>query len=241
MKKLTTYEEIENLCEAMIKDFLKCKHYTNSHCMDIEAFVTEYLGVAIVYETFAEPDPGRIGFLADGKHAVWVNRKNETTQIVFPADTAVIDKFLQRPDEIARKCFTIAHEGAHFVLNKHAPVQTKAAFHNDYDGEMVYSPELLREMMSFQEAFANRASACLLMPRFLVERVLKKYNGAKRIVAYDNYVMDLEQKLIVKKMADIMGVNYFPLLTRLKELELFEMRPIENYLRAFKNGGDTLS
>ena len=38
-----------------------------------------------------------------------------------------------------------------------------------------------------------------------------------------------------------MGVNYFPLLTRLKELELFEMRPIENYLRAFKNGGDTRS
>ena len=53
--------------------------------------------------------------------------------------------------------------------------------------------------------------------------------------------MDLEQKLIVKKIADIMGVNYFPILRRLKELELFEMRPIENYLRTFKNGGDTLS
>ena len=56
MKKFTTYSEIENLCEAMIKDFMKRKHYTNAHCVDIEAFVTEYLGIPIVYETFAEPD-----------------------------------------------------------------------------------------------------------------------------------------------------------------------------------------
>ena len=53
MKKFATYDEIENLCEAMIKDFMKRKHYTNAHCVDIEAFVTEYLGIPIVYETFA--------------------------------------------------------------------------------------------------------------------------------------------------------------------------------------------
>ena len=53
MKRFTTYSEIENLCEAMIKDFMKRKHYTNAHCVDIEAFVTEYLGIPIVYETFA--------------------------------------------------------------------------------------------------------------------------------------------------------------------------------------------
>ena len=50
MKKFTTYSEIENLCEAMIKDFMKRKHYTNAHCVDIEAFVTEYLGIPIVYD-----------------------------------------------------------------------------------------------------------------------------------------------------------------------------------------------
>ena len=49
MKKFATYDEIENLCEAMIKDFMKRKHYTNAHCVDIEAFVTEYLGIPIVY------------------------------------------------------------------------------------------------------------------------------------------------------------------------------------------------
>ena len=240
MKKFTTYDEIENLCEAMIKDFFKCKQYQDLHCVDIEAFVTEYLGIPIVYETFAEPDPGRIGFLSDGIRPIWIKRNNENTQVVFPAGTAVIDKYLQRPTEIGRKRFTVAHEGAHFVLDKHVPLQPKAAFHSDYDGEMTYAPDLLHEMMSFNEALANRAGACLLMPRFLVRRVLKKYNNGKKVLAYDGYVMSLEQKMIIQKMADAMGVNYTPFVTRLKELDLFELHPIEEYLAAFKHGGDAL-
>jgi hypothetical protein len=238
VKKFTTYDEIENLCEAMIKDFMKRKRYTNLHCVDIEAFVTEYLGIPIVYETFAEPDPGRIGFLADGVRPVWVNRKNEKKQVVFPADTAVIERFLQQPAEIGRKRFTIAHEGAHYILDKHVPVYRKAAFHSNYDGEMTYAPDLLHEMMSFNEAFANRAGACLLMPRFLVKSILKEFTGGNRITAYDGYVMALEQKMIIQKMADAMGVNYSPLMTRLKELNLFDLHPIEEYLAAFQHGGD---
>ena len=119
MKKFTTYSEIENLCEAMIKDFMKRKHYTNAHCVDIEAFVTEYLGIPIVYETFAEPDPGRIGFLSDGIRPLWVVRGNEKKQVLFPKNTVVLEKYLQTQTEIGRKRFTIAHEGAHFVLSKH--------------------------------------------------------------------------------------------------------------------------
>ena len=111
MKKFATYDEIENLCEALIKDFMKRKHYTNAHCVDIEAFVTEYLGIPIVYETFAEPDPGRIGFLSDGFRPIWVMRGNQKVQVLYPAGTAVIENYLQRPSEIGKKRFTIAHEG----------------------------------------------------------------------------------------------------------------------------------
>ena len=100
MKKFTTYSEIENLCEAMIKDFMKRKHYTNAHCVDIEAFVTEYLGIPIVYETFAEPDPGRIGFVSDGIRPLWVVRGNEKKQVLFPKNTVVLEKYLQTQTEI---------------------------------------------------------------------------------------------------------------------------------------------
>ena len=239
MKKLATYDEIENLCEAMIKDFMKCKHYTNSHCVDIEAFVTEYLGIPIVYESFAEPDPGRIGFLSDGIRPLWVIRGSQKAQILYPAGTAVIEKCLQRPNEIGRKRFTIAHEGAHYIIGKHIPAQTSAAFHSEYDGEMSYTQEMLKQMMSVNEMFTNRAAACCLMPRFLVERVLKRYNNGNKVIAYDGFVMAQEQKLLIQRMADAMGVNYTPFVNRLKELSLFEFRPIEEYLHSeFRRGGE---
>ena len=241
MKKFTTFDEIENLCEAMIKDFMKRKHYTNVHCVDIEAFVTEYLGIPIVYETFAEPDPGRIGFLSDGNRPLWVLHGNKNVQVVFPAGTAVIEKLLQRPNEIGRKRFTIAHEGAHFIIAKHIPAQTNAAFHSEFSNEMEYSREMFREMLSINEAFTNRASAVILMPLFLVLRVMKKYTGGNKIIAYDGYVLAQDQKLLIQKMADTMGVNYTPLFVRLKELDLMELHPISEYLATFNHGGAMLS
>ena len=101
MKRFTTNDEIEDLCEAMIKDFFKSKHYTNVMCVDIEAFVREYLGVPIVYETFAEPDPGRVGFLSYGKRPLMVRRNGKVEEITFPPRTAVIEKFLLGPKESA--------------------------------------------------------------------------------------------------------------------------------------------
>lgn len=37
MKRFTSNDEIEDLCEAMIKDFFKSKHYANVMCVDILA------------------------------------------------------------------------------------------------------------------------------------------------------------------------------------------------------------
>ena len=154
MKKFTTNDEIESLCEAMIKDFFKSRHYTNVLCVDIEGFVEEYLGIPIIYETFAETDPGRIGFLADGKRPLSVRREGMTQQVVFPQRTAVIESFLLSPKESARKRFTIAHEGAHDVINRHIPAQAspEAAFHSEYDPEMTYSKDMLKEMLSVNES-----------------------------------------------------------------------------------------
>ena len=231
MKRFTSNDEIENLCEAMIKDFFKSKHYTNVMCVDIEAFVREYLGVPIVYETFAEPDPGRVGFLSDGKRPLLVRREGKVKEVVFPSRTAVIERFLLNPRESARKRFTIAHEGAHDVLGRHIPLQTSsmAAFHSEYDPEMTYSGDMLKEMLSVNECFANRAAACFLMPGFLVARVLKRHNNQKKVVIYDNGILAQDQKLLIQKMADTLGVSYTAFYHRLGELDLYDRRPVEEY------------
>ena len=234
MKRFTSNDEIENLCEAMIKDFFKSKHYTNVMCVDIEAFVREYLGVPIVYETFAEPDPGRVGFLSDGKRPLLVRREGKVKEVVFPSRTAVIERFLLHPKESARKRFTIAHEGAHDVLGRHVPLQASpmAAFHSEYDPEMTYSGDMLKEMLSVNECFANRAAACFLMPGFLVARVLKRHNNQKKVVIYNNGILAQDQKLLIQKMADTLGVSYTAFYHRLGELDLYDRRPVEEYLHS---------
>ena len=241
MKKFTTNDEIESLCEAMIKDFFKSRHYTNVLCVDIEGFVEEYLGIPIVYETFAEADPGRIGFLADGKRPLSVRREGMTQQVVFPQRTAVIESFLLSPKESARKRFTIAHEGAHDVINRHIPAQANpaAAFHSEFDSEMAYSKDMLREMLSVNESFTNRAAACFLMPGFLVERALKRYNVSRKVVIYEGGVLAQDQKFLIQKMANAMGVSYSAFRIRLMELGQYEVRPVEEYLHAgLRYGGD---
>lgn len=239
MKKFTTYDEIEALCEAMIKDFFRSKHYTNMFYVDIEAFVREYLRIPIVFELFAEPDPGRIGFFSDGKRSLWVLRDGKRIQVTFPKNTAVIEKCLLSTKESGRRRFTIAHEGAHLIMSRHIPAQITDAFHSQYNDGIDYTPALLHEMLSVNEAFTNRAAACLLMPRFLVMRALKKFNGDKKIVAYDNLILAQREKLTIQKMADAMGTSYTAFLNRLKELDLLDYHPIEEYIReGLAVGGD---
>ncbi len=241
MKRFTSNDEIENLCEAMIKDFFKSKHYTNVTCVDIEAFVREYLGVPIVYETFAEPDPGRIGFLSDGKRPLLVRRGGKTEQVLFPARTAVIESYLQNPKESARKRFTIAHEGAHDFMDRHIPLQASpaAAFHSEFDPEMTYTPDMLKTMLNVNECFTNRAAACFLMPGFLVARVLKRHNDSRKVILYDNGILSQDQKILVQKMADTLGVSYRAFFNRLSELDLFDRRPVEEYLHSgLRYGGE---
>ena len=241
MKRFTSFDEIENLCEAMIKDFFRSRHYTYVQCVDIEAFVRGYLGIPIVYETFAEPEPGKIGFLSDGKRPLAVRRGDRVEKVVFPSRTAVIEKGLTGATQNARKRFSIAHEGAHDVLGRHVPLQTSpaAAFHSEFDAETTYSSEALKEMLNISECFANRAAACFLMPDFLVRRVLKRQNDSRKVIIYDNNILSQDQKLLIQRMADTMGVSYTAFFCRLSELDLFERRPVEEYLHeGLRYGGE---
>ena len=123
------------------------------------------------------------------------------------------------------------------MIDRHVPAQSQAAFHSEFDGAMNYSQDMLRQMMSITESFANRAAACFLMPRFLVMRMLKQYNAGNKVIAYDGYVMSQDQKDLIQRIADAMGVNYSPMFNRLKELDLIDVKPIEEYLSRFRMEG----
>ena len=105
---------------------------------------------------------------------------------------------------------------------------------------MSYTADLLKEMLSINECFTNRAAACLLMPGFLVARVLKRHNDSRKVILYENGILSQDQKLLIQKMADMMGVSYTAFFNRLSELDLFERRPVEEYLHSgLRYGGET--
>ena len=86
------------------------------------------------------------------------------------------------------------------------------------------------------------AAACLLMPRFLVERVLKRQNDSRKVILYENGILSQDQKILIQKMADTLGVSYTAFFYRLSELNLFDKRPVEEYLHTgLHYGGEALA
>ena len=235
MKKRTSIEEMNAICIMLIEDFHKKFHYSNIRTVDIETFVTDYLGTKIVYEDFAVDVRGRGGYISDGERALPVLRNGMRELVIFPENVIVIESSLTDLNEQARLRFAIAHEAAHFIMHKHIPGDFTAAFYTEYTEGECYTPAMLSEMLSITETIANRSAACLLMPPFVIERALNTYNNGNKVIAFkgaDSVLPDISKR-IVQRMADSMGVSYSACYYRLKELNLFDVRPLEEYAANF--------
>ena len=239
MRSYVSYPELDELGEALIKDYIKKTKQRNVMCVDIEGFVTGYLGLKLVYESFAEEDSSKIGFMSDGVTPLKVWRKNKPTLVVFPEFTVVLDRFLLHDNESGRHRFTLAHEGAHKILAKHNPMQM-AAFCRVYDSENNYSPEDIKRMFSLGESQADRLGATLIMPRFIVEKVLKKFSNGRLVKIYGGSVFAPEDKITLQKMADCMGVPFTALIIRLRNLKMLEQRDLSEYIESNLQFGGVL-
>lgn len=232
MKKcFTSYQELEALGTALAREYTAGTGRWDASCFDIEGFIQDYLGLGIRYETFAGADPGKIGFLSDGITPLAVRRNGCVCRTVFPKDTVVVEKYLLRPEESARRRFTLAHEAGHAVKNRHSPLKAAPCFHSDYDGETDMPIGELRRLLSAEESLVSRLGASILMPDFLVARALETYHGARKLTCYAGGIFAEEDKLAAQKMADSLGVSYSALINRLRELEFLDVRPFSEYSR----------
>ena len=241
MKYITSFQELDALGEGLSKDYMKKTHKRNDSPFDIEGFITSYLGMTIIYESFAEQDQDKIGFIANGIEPLLVHRDGRIASVVFPKDTVVIEKYLLRSAESPRRRFTLAHEAAHKILEKHFSTgEQEACFHTEYASQASYSPERIERELSITEAYANRLGAAILMPSFLVRTVLRKYNNGKPLICYDGSVFAQKDRQKVQKMASSLGVSYTAFITRLREFKLLECHPIEEYISSTLQFGDSL-
>lgn len=84
MTNYISQAEAEELCETMLRLYLG-RNTPASDRIDIDGFVRGYLKCRILYETFAEDDPDKIGFAGDGKTPLQIKkrRKNNIGSVPF--------------------------------------------------------------------------------------------------------------------------------------------------------------
>ena len=229
MKNLTSFQELDALGEGLARDYMMKRRMLKSVSFDIEGFVTEYLKAELVFENIAEDDKTKLGFLSDGKTRLLVSRNNDSLAVLFPKDTIVIDRYLLQNSESSKRRFLMAHEAAHLILTRHVPMQTMPWYRSEFDKDAEYSFADLKRMLSMNETMANRLAAAILMPSFLLAKVLKKHNKGKVIIIYDGGVLSQNQKIAVQNMADDLGVSFSALINRFRELDMLDIRPIGEY------------
>ena len=87
--------EIDELGEEIVRQFID--GYTpDAECVNIELFVTDYLKLPLVYESFAEEETDRLGFTSNGKRKLKVMREGKQVELVFPTHTIVVDSSLKK-------------------------------------------------------------------------------------------------------------------------------------------------
>lgn len=237
MKSFVSVNEVNELCEALILDFMK----TTKHiCVDIEGFITEYLKLNIVYVPFAVEEIAKEGMLSDGVQGIWISKNKKKEYVVFPKFTIVLDQYLLREGESGRRRFTLAHEAGHYLLCKHNPEQTVPSYRREFDAERKYTKEEISEMFSLGEFFADKMAACLLMPKFIVEKAMRKYYRNKPIKVYGNNIFAPEDKVKLRKMADDIGVSFSALTIRLKNLNFFDYHETSEYIDRYLKAGETV-
>lgn len=236
MKYNISQNSIFEIAEAIVLDYLGDKASTVK-CIDIEGLLVDYFKLKIVYENFAEDDPNKDGFIADGVRPifVWRNRKKES--VVFPVGTVVFDKYLLRPEMSSHRRFCFAHEAAHFVFGKEN-AKVLGNFHCEFDKNYNYSFEELKAMFSMQETQANSMGAAFLIPLFLAIRTLKEYFPRRKYIKlYGEATMLPDDRKRFVDMADQMGVSGVTLMIQLKKYGMVHNANIDDLVKDMKKRG----
>lgn len=233
-KRMTNFisrKEIEELSDGMVKGFSQGTT-KDPISVDIDSFVKDYLCLTVVYENFAEKDVDKVGYTGDGRSTLKVRRNGIIVEIRFPQKTIVLDKFLLTPSEECLRRYVLAHEAGHFLSNSVNPDNPACFYHSQQsiDENQIYTFRELKERFSIDELNANSFAKALLMPRFIMKNVLRKYNAGRRLPIYGECVFHPREKTILKKMEDTLLVSHSSLVLRLRELDMLKYHSITEYI-----------
>lgn len=166
--------EIEEFCEALVLDYIR-KYNAPTDYIDIRGLITDYLGLEIEFESIVEDDETITAFIANGSRTLKIINNGKVTEVLYPRKTMVVDKCYLAPDQRERCRFNMAHEAGHYLMNKLCNTNV-ASFNRDMDLSEYIPTEQLHNAFNINESRANKIAAALLLPRFVVENALKRFN-----------------------------------------------------------------
>lgn len=228
MKNYISRLEADELCDGLIRQFIG-PNATIPQSVDIDAFVTQFLKINVRYEKFAEPDLDKIGFCSDGITPLQVLEQGRVVKCVYPHSTIILERFLLRPGEEHRRRFTLAHEAGH-VLAAQIDPESSAHFYRVQTPGVLYTAEELHQRLCISEWQANILAAALLMPRFIVKDALIRFNNGRRLPIYGEHVFRPQEKVILQKMSDALGVSHTALVIRLRDLGALRPYALSQYI-----------
>ena len=229
---------LNELSEYFILDYLRQQGADPNAvvCIDMDGLATDYFGLTVCYENFAEEDKSKTAFAPNGITPLKVSRNGRTLSVVFPASCIVLDRYYRRAEKSTARRFSIGHELGHKILAKVAPEHNQGNYQTIFDKERVYSFDELRTMMSMSESQANQMSAALQLPIFLLKNTLMRVIGAAKFPVYGDFQMLPADALNLKRMADDTGVAMKTLMIRLRDCKMIDYRRMEDYVRQLRLG-----
>lgn len=239
MSNYISRAELDEISEGLIKVYTSQKHQ-DIQSVDIDDFIKSFLHLRIEYARFAEEDPSKIGFISDGNTPLLIYLNGRIVPFIFPKDTIVLDEFLLANKENGRRRFTLAHEAAHYILEKMQVSSRAARFHTEYDSQKSYTKDELAKMFASIEWQADVMAASLLMPKFIVEKTVRRCAKSNFIKIYGDNTLAAKDKLLLSKMAKQLEVSHTALFIRLKNLGMFEYHDISEYISQELNLGGTI-
>lgn len=226
---------VDELADTLIRNYMG-DQADKSFIVDIDGFVVDYLKLPLVYQAFAEKDTTTLGFISDGTTPLNVSVNHKRQPKVFPKGTIVIEKCLKTEFESGRRRFTVAHEAAHYIVDKSLTV---ASFHREFDKEKSYTPDTLKSLFNIKETNVDRLAGALLMPRFMVHRYLLQNDRSDGITLYDNGFIRPEDNAFLQRMAADMGASVTAMQIRLMQLGLYLRKSINEYVTELGLGKET--
>ncbi|SKA84357.1 protein of unknown function [Caloramator quimbayensis] len=228
-------EQIDDIAECFVSDF--CPNALKvPQAIDIDSFIMNYLKLKQDFQYLSHCGIylGMIVFNNTRKVIVYDPYKDRAEYISAKEGTVIIDNTLLEANQEGRYRFTMAHEGAHWILHRHMFQRdsNQISFFENINEPMIKcrstSIEGKTKPVEFwddndsMEWQANYMSSAILMPKSMIfslyhDSYLEKTTGEK--TGIDEFFLS---EVFAENIATIFNVSYQAAKVRLKNLGIIK-------------------